>query len=260
MKEHWVTLKFDFEHENDLCVEISDLGNIRTSSKMHKNRLLKGTMINGYKSVCFRFSKPANKVEKGRIEYLRGQLKTLTMALMRAKNSMAKNGSTFSAQEYNSLAEQIMKTEELHSKLKSNYQRELKKFNKRRAIYFSSLQHRLVAEQFCKKPSEKHNIVIHLNYNKTDNRAENLKWVTMEESIAHAQKSPFVIEEKKQRKEKGLEKPRHSKLNPSTVAIIKKRINEGKMLSHLAKQFDITHTQLLRIKRGINWAHVKPAA
>ena len=38
--------------------------------------------------------------------------------------------------------------------------------------------HRLVAKQFLKQATKKHKIVIHLNYDKFDNRSKNLKWKT----------------------------------------------------------------------------------
>lgn len=48
------------------------------------------------------------------------------------------------------------------------------------------LVHRLVAQAFLKKETEFHNLVIHLNYKKGDNRAVNLKWATKEEVHIHA--------------------------------------------------------------------------
>jgi len=50
------------------------------------------------------------------------------------------------------------------------------------------LVHRLVAAAFLEKETELHNLVIHLNYKKGDNRAENLKWATKEEVHIHVLK------------------------------------------------------------------------
>jgi len=57
--------------------------------------------------------------------------------------------------------------------------------------------HREIARLFLRKASPKHRYVIHLNHNKVDNSAKNLKWATLEEMINHQQKSPAKIAYKK---------------------------------------------------------------
>ncbi len=46
--------------------------------------------------------------------------------------------------------------------------------------------HKVIAETFLPKPSEKHIVVNHKDGNKTNNVIENLEWVTQKENIAHA--------------------------------------------------------------------------
>ena len=46
--------------------------------------------------------------------------------------------------------------------------------------------HRLVAMAFCKKLSDNHNTVNHIDGNKTNNVAQNLEWVTQAENNKHA--------------------------------------------------------------------------
>ena len=46
--------------------------------------------------------------------------------------------------------------------------------------------HKVIAETFLPKPSEKHTVVNHKDGDKTNNVVDNLEWVTQKENIAHA--------------------------------------------------------------------------
>lgn len=110
--------------------------------------------------------------------------------------------------------------------------------------------HRLVAEHFCKRPSAKHNFVIHLDHKKENNKASNLKWVTHEVQIEHAKKDPAFLAQ--------LTPFQGKKLNANRVKVIKQRLKAGRTpMKVLAKQFGISEMQLYRIKSGENWSHVK---
>lgn len=114
--------------------------------------------------------------------------------------------------------------------------------------------HRLVAEIFCERPSEKHDNVIHLDFNKWNNHFQNLKWATRQELFDHSQKSPntkLAIERRKG-------EITNSKLTETEVIRLKKKLKRGKNpLYKIAREFGITHTQLNRIRRGENWGHIK---
>lgn len=58
--------------------------------------------------------------------------------------------------------------------------------------------HRLVAETFLVKPSEKHE-VNHIDGNKHNNHVENLEWVTRSENIKHAYKMGLQSKEQRER-------------------------------------------------------------
>lgn len=116
--------------------------------------------------------------------------------------------------------------------------------------------HREVARLFCKKPSPKHKYVIHVNHNKTDNQASNLKWATLIEVGKHQQNSPAKIAYKKiqANRSSGL------KLNANQVSAIKKVItNPRRKLTYkqLAEKYGVSEMTLYRIKSGENWARVK---
>ncbi|MFZ6011498.1 MAG: NUMOD4 domain-containing protein [Bacteroidota bacterium] len=110
--------------------------------------------------------------------------------------------------------------------------------------------HRLVAEYFTKKPSIKHNFVIHLDHVKENNKANNLKWVKHETQIEHALKDPNVLI--RQNPEEG------PKLNAVKVRQIKRALQSKKQptLKALAKQFKVSDMQIHRIKTGENWSHI----
>jgi hypothetical protein len=108
--------------------------------------------------------------------------------------------------------------------------------------------HKLVAETFLKKDKPDMEFVIHLDYNKKNNHVHNLKWVNRDDLYAHNNENPVV----KKTRTTGY------KLDENKVRIIKKLVASKKTrLNIIAKRFNITHTQLNRIRSGENWGHVK---
>ncbi|ATL46507.1 hypothetical protein COR50_04575 [Chitinophaga caeni] len=120
--------------------------------------------------------------------------------------------------------------------------------------YQSLYLHREVAKAFCEKSSRAQKYVIHLDHNKKNNKATNLRWATKAEMEQHQQNSPAKIAYKEQQKQKvkGL------KLNVAKVKSIKKLLARPgrKTMKQIAAQFDISEMQLYRIKNGENWGHV----
>lgn len=113
--------------------------------------------------------------------------------------------------------------------------------------------HRFVAENFVKQPSPKHTYVVHLDFNKSNNHYQNLRWMTQEELNEHAKNSPLYQQAHDKRQQ-------HYKLTESKVRVIKKMLQSEKRtrLRVIAKRFGISHTQLNRIRNGENWGHIEP--
>jgi len=109
--------------------------------------------------------------------------------------------------------------------------------------------HKLVAEHFL----EKNNgiCVIHINYDKTDNQINNLKWATKREKELHQFSHPNWDEIVKKRSKN------IGKLNAGKVKIIKRQLkNNRTRINMIAKRFGVSETQINRIKTGENWSYV----
>ncbi len=107
--------------------------------------------------------------------------------------------------------------------------------------------HRLVAQTFLQKPGETHKYVVHLDYDKKNNSRFNLEWMTEEELKVHNNANPAIVRSRSS----------GYKLTESDVRVIKRLLKSNKTrLSMIAKRFNITHTQLNRIRSGENWSNV----
>lgn len=116
---------------------------------------------------------------------------------------------------------------------------------------FNRYIHKLVAEYFLEPGRPDQTYVLHLDHDKLNNRAQNLRWATQEEMIEHNRTNPNVLNRPLPKR------TRNYKLTESKVRMIKKLLrNEKNRLKTIARQFGITHTQLNRIRSGENWKHV----
>ena len=116
--------------------------------------------------------------------------------------------------------------------------------------------HREMAKIFLKKPSPKHQYVIHRNHNKLDNRIHNLRWATLEQMISHQQQSPAKIayKEKQANRTVGL------KLTASQVKKIKGILSSKNRIitiKQLANKYRVSEMTMYRIKSGENWGRIR---
>lgn len=250
-KEQWKTVAMDLGFEINLKLEVSNLGRVRTTKKNED----KDTQVNypacgtteGYKIYRCSFYKPRSADLQQKFDCKLKHSNKLHLQLIHLKKQ--NRSQTF-----------IKEKENLLQKIRTKLSKEIAKERKTRAVYFGKLIHKLVAEYFLPTPKQGQIIVAHLDHDKLNNQATNLKWMTRAEHNEHQQNSPYVQAALAQRKTKHYTKqPKHFKLTTTKVMLIKKMLNNGKTLKSLAKQFKVTDVQISRIRRGENWADV-PAA
>jgi hypothetical protein len=118
--------------------------------------------------------------------------------------------------------------------------------------------HKLVAEHFCSKPSVKHSYVIHIDHDKHNNKANNLKFATHAELLAHQAQNPNALSTAKRNV---LNSGKNGKvLNEIKVVRLKKELYDSHRkltLKELAKKYGISEMTLYRIKRGELWYAVR---
>lgn len=244
--EKWKEVVFGFEFSNQFRLEVSNHGRLRTFHKLSQGNIIKGSMTEGYRIVRLKLYQPRDEAVQAKLDHLQQQVFKLARKI---KTLQAEGASK----------KDITEAESLLDLLKKNLSKKFKQDQKSRTINYHALIHRLVAEYFIKQPSPEHTIVAHLDHDKLNNHVSNLKWMTPEENYEHQKGSPHVKLDKQQRRERQQANPNRAKLTVTKVMLLKKLLNEGKPMKQLVKQFKITDTQILRIKRGENWANV-PAA
>ncbi|MEP7277754.1 MAG: HNH endonuclease [Bacteroidota bacterium] len=255
--EKWKVILFDFKFTNDYQLQVSDMGQLKAYNKFSDGEILQGSTINGYRIIRLKLYKPKDKKTREGLEAKHQQILDLQAKVNGWKNALSAKKITGPAAKKvkAQISENTATIKNMRAVLKKARQQDIKN----RTMHYHSLIHRLVAEYFCKPKSPKHTVVGHLDYNKLNNKASNLKWMTPEENYRHQQSSPYVIAEKRDRVTLYKDHPRGAKLTVEKVSELKKLLKEGKQIKSLVKKFKITDTQILRIKRGENWGSVKPA-
>lgn len=110
--------------------------------------------------------------------------------------------------------------------------------------------HHLIAKGWCKK-TPKQTVVMHMDWNKLNNAAKNLKWAIPEEAFKRtAQQNQKLIKSE-------LRKSLNAKLNRNQVVQIKKSLKRGVRQIELATKFKISEMQISRIARGQSWNYIK---
>ena len=252
--ERWKIIHLPNDPSDRKRLAISDFGRVKSYSKTGKESLIAGTYQNGYSIIKLKlFSERTESGEKKLIALrkaiARVKAKYESLRLLASNRKAAKQVIATSRKEMAEIKQQL-------ALLAIKYKGAKHDDELGRMINVSFLAHRLVAEKFCKR-SPKRDLVIHLDYNKSNNKYSNLKWTNQLECTAHQMKNPNVIKAFKKRKGQRAVNRTSYKLNETNVINIKKQLVQGVKTSKIAKKHDVSETQIKRIARGDNWGNIK---
>lgn len=106
--------------------------------------------------------------------------------------------------------------------------------------------HRLVAKAFIPNPENKPQ-VNHKNFNKADNRIENLEWATSSENNTHVCDAGRKVPTGKLR------------LTPDAVRDIRDRLARKESVRQMAKDYGVSIPAIYHVKYGHCWMHFEPS-
>lgn len=249
-KEIWKEYPLKFGNTNDYRLEISNYGRVKSyNQRTPEGRILNGTLQSGYPIIRLKLIKPRTPAVISNLEQFEEELKLIREEIAAAKKS--KLPPLEKIQKVQHLTDERKKTVTKRSKY-------IKKTDLKRTINFHLLIHRAVAELFLEKPDGA-DTVIHKDFSKTNNHADNLQWVSKDTAYSRYSEMPVYKLKKLRANLLGEESPKRgtSKLQERDILYIKEKLSQGKTLRELATKFSVSDMQIHRIKTGQNWSEVK---
>ena len=253
--EDWKVYKFGKGFDDDYQLLFSNFGEVKSCTKSNpEGNIINGSLRDGYPIISFTQYKPISEANQSIFELQEDNIK-----LLREENRNLKKiarRKTTPKKDLIKIRKEIAKIEKTIKKNLNQLSKQRKEEKKTRAIHIHLLAHKAVAELFIPNDDPKNKkFVIHKNYDKTDNRVENLSWATQQEVIERSQKSPNYIRHT-------INRPKRdpnivAKLTRNEVVLIKRKLEKGEPMSRLAKRFGVSDMQIYRIKTGEHWADVK---
>lgn len=248
--EIWKEYFLDYDHTNFYRVEISNFGRVKTYNKVRPDGgIIRGSVQNGYPIVRITLFTERQSPVTEKIE----AYNELIAFLQQTRNALIKERSGSS--------EHLQKIEDLKNKKMETVAKRKKyivKTDQQRKIFVHFLVHRAVAELFLEKPEDA-DMVIHKDFDKKNNHADNLAWATKEEAFSRFGDNPYYQTKKYNENIFGTQRRKsgNEKLSVENVLYIKEKLTQGKTLRELAVHFKVSDMQIHRIKTGENWKGVK---
>ena len=110
--------------------------------------------------------------------------------------------------------------------------------------------HRFVAENFLDRTSPEQEYILHIDYDKSNNMVNNLRWATEDDWKEYQKKNPH---------HKGRPaRTKNYKLTETQVRLMKKMLLRGKTKRKIiARKFGVSENCAYKIEKGIRWSHIE---
>lgn len=254
-REEWRIYKFGEKFDEHYQLAFSIYGEIKSYSKINpEGKIIKGSLREGYPIVSFTQYKPIDEETKANFLEQETQIKSLREEAKQLKTLVRKKSTP--EKDKDKSGKRIEKLENEIKSAVAKLSKQRKKSLKKRSVYYHLLVHKAIAQLFIPNDDpENKKFVIHKNFDKKDNRVENLQWATQEEVVKRSLQSPNYISHKINGAKR--DPTLVAKLSYNDVVLIKRKLKKGEPAARLARRFGVSDMQIHRIKTGENWSDVK---